>query len=57
MGNQEGGVVSRKSVTKAYEKADDKMRKGEILKAFEIIEKWRNSGNYCCITILSDYSY
>jgi len=57
MGNQEGGDVLKENVIKAYEKAEEKFSKGNILKTFEIIEKWRNSGKYCCINIKSDYNY
>lgn len=33
------------------------IKEDNILKAFGMIERWRNSGKYCCININSDYNY
>ncbi len=33
------------------------MSNESIIEAFNIIEKWRNSGNFCCIDIKSDYNF
>mgnify|MGYP001769040316 CR=1 FL=1 len=55
MGNQEGGVVSNKKHFKSY--TEEELREDKILKAFSMIEKWRNSGKYCCISIKSDFNY
>ena len=55
MGNKEGGGVSSKKYFKSYTK--EELREDKILKAFAMIEEWRNSGKYCCINIKSDFNY
>ena len=37
--------------------SENNMSDFDIIEAFRIIEKWRNSGEFCCIHIKSDYNY